>query len=79
MKKRAKYHLNKATKSKEKQKELLSRQKLQGLKIKERDRKWKERSGEKFSLPPSVIHTPLLTQRVQKHRENKKLIVDINF
>ena len=39
MKKRAIYHQNKATKSKEKQKELLSRQKLQGLKIKERNRK----------------------------------------
>ena len=38
-----------------------------------------ECSGENFSLPPSVIHTPLSTQRVQRHRENKKLIVDINF
>ena len=25
------------------------------------------------------MHTPLSTQRVQKHRENKKLTVDINF
>ena len=30
-------------------------------------------------MPPSVMHTPLSTERVQKHRENKKLIVDINF
>ena len=63
----------------EKQKETLSHQKLQGLKIKERNRKRKERSGENFSSPPSVMHTPLPTERVQKHRENKKLIVDINF
>ena len=63
----------------EKQKETLSRQKLQCLKIKERNRKRKECSGENFSSPPSVMHTPLSTERVQKHRENKKLIVDINF
>ena len=97
IRKKAKYHQNKATKSteqlekerekarisiallREKQKETLSRQKLQGLKIKERNRKRKERSGENFSSPPSVMHTPLSTERVQKHRESKKLIVDINF
>ena len=97
IRKKAKYHQNKATKSteqlekerekarirkallREKQKETLSRQKLQGLKIKERNRKRKERSGENFSSPLSVMHTPLSTERVQKHRENKKLIVDINF
>ena len=48
----------------EKQKEMLSRQKLQGLKIEERNRKQKEHSVENFSLPPSVMHTPLSTERV---------------
>ena len=77
-KEREKARIRKAL-SREKQKELLNRQKLQGLKIKERNRKLKECSGENFSSQSLVIHTPLSTERVQKHRENKKLIVDINF
>ena len=63
----------------EKKKEKLSHQKWLGLKIKERNRRRQEHKDENFSLPPSVMHTPLSTERVQKHRENKKLIVDINF
>ena len=62
-----------------KKKEKLSHQKWLGLKIKERNRRRQEHKDENFSLPPSVMHTPLSTERVQKHRENKKLIVDINF
>ena len=63
----------------EKKKEKLSHQKWLGLKIKERNRRRQEHKDENFSLPPSVMHTPLSTERVQKHKENKKLIVDINF
>ena len=55
----------------EKQKEMLSRQKLQGLKIEERNRKRKKHSVENFSLPPSVMDTPLSTERVQKQRKQK--------
>ena len=62
-----------------KKKEKFSHQKWLGLKIKERNRRRQEHKDENFSLPPSVMHTPLSTERVQKHRENKKLIVDINF
>ena len=89
-KKRVKYYQNKATKKwmkerekarickallRENQKEMLSCQKLQGLKIKERHRKWKECSGENFSSLWSVMHIPLFTQRVQKHRAKKNLLL----
>ena len=61
-----------------KKKEKLSHQKWLGLKIKERNRRRQEHKDENFSLPPSVMHTPLSTERFQKQTENKKLIVDIN-
>ena len=69
----------KSVKLYQEKKKKLSHQKWLGLKIKERNRRRQEHKDENFSLPPSVMHTPLSTESVQKHRENKKLIVDINF
>ena len=61
--------------SREKQKELLNRQKLQGLKIKERNRKQKECSGENFSSQPLVIHTHLCPQREFKSTEKTQSLL----
>ena len=56
---------------------LSSRQKLRELKLKERNRKRKERESNNPSTLSSKPTTPLSTERVREHRENKRLLVNL--
>ena len=60
------------------QKESFIWQKLQGMKLKDRNWKQKERNSEIHdNNTPSTSKT--LSERVRKHRENKRLIVSVPF
>ena len=59
-------------------KEKSSCQKLHGLKLKEKNRK-KKRESNNPSTSSSRPTIPLSTERVRKHRENKRLLVNLNF
>ena len=52
---------------------------MQGLKLKDKNRKRKERECKDLPTSSSISTTPLSTERVRKHRENKRLIVNLNF
>ena len=58
----------------EKQKTTLSWQKMQGLKLKDKIQKWKERN-----MATEVATLALFTERVWKCKEKKKRIVDFYF
>ena len=54
-------------------------QKLQGLKLKERNQKREEHESNNPSTSSSKPTTPLSTERIKRLRENKRLLVNLNI
>ena len=64
---------------KEKLRKNQSRQKIQGIKLKDKNRKRKQRHPELYNNTQTPVNINSSTERVRKHRQKKKLVINLPF
>ena len=56
-----------------------SRQKIQGIKLKDKNRKRKQHHPELYNNTQTPVNATSSTERVRKHRQKKKLVTNLPF